>query len=101
MRPEAQTIPHPPSQYLRQVFVDTLVYKPENVAQLKEAWSYSTGIKRGHEGAPLVAGGTVYIVTPFPNVLIALNAADVHRLLEADVGPDLAGVGRTVDPVTP
>ena len=34
VRPEAQTIPHPPSHYLRQVFVDTLVYKPENVAHI-------------------------------------------------------------------
>ena len=34
VRPEAQTIPHPPSHYLRRVFVDTLVYKPENVAHL-------------------------------------------------------------------
>lgn len=34
VRPEAQVIPHPPSYYLRRVFVDALVYKPENVAHL-------------------------------------------------------------------
>jgi aminocarboxymuconate-semialdehyde decarboxylase len=34
VRPEAQTMPHPPSYYLRRVFVDTLVYKPENVAHI-------------------------------------------------------------------
>jgi aminocarboxymuconate-semialdehyde decarboxylase len=34
VRPEAQTIPHPPDHYLRRLFVDTLVYKPENVAHL-------------------------------------------------------------------
>lgn len=34
VRPEAQTIPHPPSHYLRRVWVDALVYKPENVAHI-------------------------------------------------------------------
>ena len=34
VRPEAQTIPHPPSHYLRRIWVDALVYQPENVAHL-------------------------------------------------------------------
>jgi aminocarboxymuconate-semialdehyde decarboxylase len=34
VRPEAQTIPHPPSHYLRRVWVDMLVYQPENVAHI-------------------------------------------------------------------
>ena len=34
VRPEAQTIPHPPSHYLRRIWVDALVYHPENVAHL-------------------------------------------------------------------
>jgi PQQ-dependent dehydrogenase (methanol/ethanol family) len=44
-----------------------------NVAQLKEAWSFSTGTLGGHEAAPLVVGGTMYVVTPFPNRLYALD----------------------------
>jgi PQQ-dependent dehydrogenase (methanol/ethanol family) len=44
-----------------------------NVAQLKPSWSYSTGVLRGHEEAPLVVNGTMYIVTPFPNELHALD----------------------------
>ena len=35
-----------------------------NVGQLKESWSYTTGIADGHEGQPLVVGGRMYIVTP-------------------------------------
>jgi PQQ-dependent dehydrogenase (methanol/ethanol family) len=35
--------------------------------------TYSTGIPHGHEGSPLVVGNTMYIVTPFPNNLIALD----------------------------
>ena len=44
-----------------------------NVAQLKEAWSYTTGIADGHEGQPLVVDGRMYVVTPFPNKLIAFD----------------------------
>ena len=29
---------------------------------------------RGHEAAPIVADGTIYVVTPFPNYLYALDA---------------------------
>jgi lanthanide-dependent methanol dehydrogenase len=44
-----------------------------NVRNLKTVWTFSTGLNRGHEAAPLVIGGTMYIVTPYPNVLYALD----------------------------
>lgn len=44
-----------------------------NVGRLKEAWSFSTGVLRGHEGGPLVVDGMMYLVTPFPNVVYALD----------------------------
>lgn len=44
-----------------------------NVARLRVAWTFSDGEKGGHEGAPLVVDGTMYLVTPFPNVLYALD----------------------------
>src|SRR3954454_23509128 len=44
-----------------------------NVANLKEAWTFSTGTLNGHEAAPLVVGDTMYVVTPFPNILYALD----------------------------
>src|ERR1044071_1603648 len=42
---------------------------PANVARLKPVWSFSTGVLRGHEGQPLVVNHTMYVVTPYPNVL--------------------------------
>src|SRR5437868_12695246 len=39
----------------------------------KVAWTFSTGINRGHEAAPLVVNNTMYIVTPYPNILYALD----------------------------
>ena len=37
-----------------------------NVGQLGVSWTFSTGMVAGHEAAPLVVGGTMYVVTPFP-----------------------------------
>jgi PQQ-dependent dehydrogenase (methanol/ethanol family) len=45
----------------------------ENVGSLKPAWTFSTGVLRGQESAPLVVNGTMYITTPYPNVLYALD----------------------------
>jgi PQQ-dependent dehydrogenase (methanol/ethanol family) len=44
-----------------------------NAAQLKLAFSFPTGLSRGHEAAPLVVGDTMYIVGPYPNPLFALD----------------------------
>jgi PQQ-dependent dehydrogenase (methanol/ethanol family) len=48
---------------------------PGNVARLRPVFTFDTGIPRGHEAPPLVVGGTMYLVTPFPNMVIALDLA--------------------------
>ena len=45
----------------------------DNVKDLKLAWTFETGILRGQEAAPLVVNNTMYVVTPFPNYLYALD----------------------------
>jgi PQQ-dependent dehydrogenase (methanol/ethanol family) len=45
----------------------------ENVKNLKQVWSFDTGIKDGHEGQPLIVNNTMYVVTPYPNVLHAFD----------------------------
>jgi PQQ-dependent dehydrogenase (methanol/ethanol family) len=45
----------------------------QNVRNLKVAWTFSTGVLNGHEAAPLVVNNTMYVVTPFPNLLYALD----------------------------
>ena len=47
-----------------------------NVKDLQVAWTFSTGVLRGHEGGPLVIGDTLYIHSPFPNKVFALSLAD-------------------------
>jgi len=44
-----------------------------NVKRLQVAWTFSTGVLRGHEGSPLVIGDTMYVHTPFPNIVYALD----------------------------
>ncbi|MEA2235427.1 MAG: lanthanide-dependent methanol dehydrogenase [Thermoanaerobaculia bacterium] len=44
-----------------------------NVKTLKVAWTFSTGNDRGEEAAPIVVNNTMYVVTPFPNILYALD----------------------------
>src|SRR5437667_2351905 len=46
---------------------------PANAARLRPVWTFSTGVLRGHEGQPLVVGHTLYVVTPYPNVLYAFD----------------------------
>ena len=42
---------------------------------------FSTGVLRGHEGGPLVIGDTMYIHTPFPNIVFALDLNDNGRMI--------------------
>jgi PQQ-dependent dehydrogenase (methanol/ethanol family) len=44
-----------------------------NVNQLQEEFKFDTDITAGHEGQPLVVNGIMYVVTPFPNLLYALD----------------------------
>ncbi len=45
----------------------------DNVKNLEVAWTFSSGVNRGQEAAPLVVGDTMYVVTPYPNILYALD----------------------------
>jgi lanthanide-dependent methanol dehydrogenase len=52
-----------------------------NVGKLQVAWTFSTGVLRGHEGAPLVVGDVMYVHTPFPNNVFALDLNDDGKIL--------------------
>jgi len=38
-----------------------------NVKNLKAAWTFATGVNRGHEGSPVVVGNMMFVHTAFPN----------------------------------
>src|SRR6476646_9455432 len=46
---------------------------PANVGKLGLAFTFSTATTHGYEAPPLVVGGTMYLITPFPNYLYALD----------------------------
>ena len=46
---------------------------PQNARNLRLVSSFSTGVLRGHEAAPLVVNNTMYVVTPWPNILYAID----------------------------
>ena len=45
----------------------------QNVGRMQVAWMFSTGVLRGHEGSPLVVNGMMYVHTPFPNKIFAID----------------------------
>jgi len=47
-----------------------------NVGKMQVAWTFSTGVLRGHEGSPLVIGNMMYLHSPFPNKVFAINLDD-------------------------
>ncbi|WP_438646669.1 lanthanide-dependent methanol dehydrogenase XoxF5 [Salinarimonas soli] len=52
-----------------------------NVGKLQAAWTFSTGVLRGHEGSPLVIGDVMYVHTPFPNIVYALDLNEEGKIL--------------------
>jgi PQQ-dependent dehydrogenase (methanol/ethanol family) len=66
-----------------------------NVAKLHPVWSFSTGVLRGHEGGPLVIGNVMYVHTPFPNIVYALDLNENGKLIwkyEPKQDPNVIGV---------
>ena len=53
----------------------------DNVKNLQVKWTFSTGVLRGHEGGPLVIGDVMYVHTPFPNIVYALDLNNDGKIL--------------------
>lgn len=67
----------------------------DNVGDLQVAWTFSTGVLRGHEGSPLVIGDVMYVHTPFPNNVFALDLKNDGKILwryHPQQNPDVIGV---------
>jgi PQQ-dependent dehydrogenase (methanol/ethanol family) len=67
-----------------------------NATTLHPVWTFSTGVLGGHEGQPLVVGDTMYVVTPWPNVLYAFDLSKEGYPLRwkyrPEVSPNAIGV---------
>lgn len=88
---------------------------PQNVSQLKVAWTYRTGdivssrVRSGFQATPLLIDGTLYVVTPV-NRIIALNPEtgaerwkfdpQINRALNFGDGLTCRGLASWRDPAT-
>ena len=77
-----------PGDYANTRFSTLTDINSGNVSRLREAWSFSTGTLGGHEAAPLVIGETMYVVTPFPNRLYALDLTKPGAAVRWQYDPD-------------
>src|SRR5207248_7799671 len=72
-QPDDGQWPMPAKNYASTRFSTLDQINTTNIKNLKLAWTFSTGLTRGHEAAPLVINNTMYVVTPWPNILYALD----------------------------
>ena len=63
----------PTGDYANQRYSKLDQINKRNVGNMRAAWTFSTGVLRGHEGGPLIIGDTMYVHTPFPNIVYALD----------------------------
>ncbi len=67
--------------YANQRYSELDQINAENVGDLQVAWTFSTGVLRGHEGGPLVIGDVMYVHTPFPNIVYALDLTQEGKII--------------------
>jgi PQQ-dependent dehydrogenase (methanol/ethanol family) len=68
----------------------------QTVGRLGVSWTFSTGMVAGHEAAPLVVGSTMYLVTPFPNIVYALDLSRPGAPVKWQYDPKPPGAAKGV-----
>jgi PQQ-dependent dehydrogenase (methanol/ethanol family) len=71
----------PTGNYANHRYSDLKQINAQNVGKLQVAWTFSTGVLRGHEGGPLVIGDVMYVHGPFPNPVFALDLNNDGKIL--------------------
>ncbi len=64
-----------------------------NVKNLRPVWTFATGVHRGHEGAPVIANDTMYLISPYPNIVFALDPLTGRKKWTLLPNPDAAAQG--------
>ena len=71
----------PRGDYTNQGYSKLSQINQGNVKNLKAAWTFATGVNRGHEGSPVVVGNMMYVHTAFPNNIYALDLNDNQKIV--------------------
>ncbi|MDR2220626.1 MAG: PQQ-binding-like beta-propeller repeat protein, partial [Methylobacillus sp.] len=80
---DANNWAHPRGQHDNQAYSKLSEVNKGNVKNLKMAWTFATGVNRGHEGSPVVVNGVMYVHTAFPNNVYALDLNDNQKIIWA------------------
>jgi lanthanide-dependent methanol dehydrogenase len=93
--PSAGNWTMPAHDYASRRYSDLADINTSNVKGLTVQFTFSTGVARGQEAAPLIVDGTMYIVTPYPNILFALDLTKPGAPMKWSFkpGPDSAAQG--------
>ena len=70
--------------------------KVRNVGNLRVAFTFSTGVLRGHGAAPIVQGDTMYLITPYPNLVYALDLSKPGAQLKWRYDPKPAAAAQGI-----
>ena len=71
----------PTGNYANHRYSELAQINAGNAGKLRPVWSFSTGVLRGHEGGPMVIGDVMYVHTPFPNIVYALDLNDQGKII--------------------
>jgi lanthanide-dependent methanol dehydrogenase len=72
---------HPRGNHSNNAYSKLSQINKGNVKNLKAAWTFATGVNRGHEGSPLVIDGVMYVHTAFPNNVYALDLNNDQKII--------------------
>src|ERR1700733_13523829 len=81
MEKNAANVVMPTNTYDNQRYSTLNQINAGNVGKLQVAWTFSTGVLRGHEGGPLIIGDVMYVHGPFPNPVYALDLKNESKIL--------------------
>jgi PQQ-dependent dehydrogenase (methanol/ethanol family) len=77
----------PAKNYASTRFTELNQINTATVAGLRPEFTFSLGVDRGQEAAPIVVGGTMYIVSAYPNVVYALDLTKTGAPLKWQYNP--------------
>ncbi len=86
----------PQKNYANTRYSDLSEINTETVKNLQVAFTFSTGVNRGQESAPLVVGGTMYVLSPYPNILYALDLTKEGAPMKWQYNPKPAAAAQGV-----
>ena len=103
-RPDLQTLSQddqqwvmPAKNYANTRFSGLDQINTKNASRMKLAWTFSVGVDRGQEAAPLIVNNTMYVVAPYygvhPNQVFALDATTGELKWSYSPKPELAAIG--------